>query len=423
MARGVLFSGSMIDTVLMGAGPYGLSLAAYLKSRDIPFRIFGRPMDSWLNRMPRGMHLKSDGFASNIYDPNGEFTLERFCAESGINYSDSEVPVALDTFTAYGLAFKERTVPELEEKMVVNVDALNCGFMLRLDDGEEFTARRVVLAIGITHFQYVPSVFENLPNNRLSHSAAHSDLEPFRGRRVAVIGGGSSALDLAGLLHEIGAKVVLIARQPNLKFHGKPAIGRPRSTWERIRHPKSGLGPGLRSRFFANSPLVFHYLPQRLRLDIVRKHLGPSGGWFIKDKVVGKVPLVLGYSPERAEARGSCVSLTLRGANGTQRELETEHVISATGYKVDVNRLSFLSAGIRSDVDTVENTPILSEVFESSVRGLYFVGVAAANSFGPVMRFAFGAGFTAEQLTEHLATSLSRERPATAVADTVNVSR
>jgi thioredoxin reductase len=413
----------MIYAAIIGAGPYGLSLAAHFKSCGIPFRIFGRPMDSWLNRMPKGMCLKSDGFASNIYDPDGELTLERFCAGRGISYSDSGIPVALDTFTAYGLAFKERFVSELDQRMVVHVERLKEGFCLRLEDGEELPVRRVVLAVGITHFQHVPGNLSNLPGEYLSHSAAHHDLEPFRGREVAVLGGGSSALDLAGLLHETGTKVTLVARQSALKFHGAPVIGRPRSTWERIRHPKSGLGPGLRSRFYANSPLLFHYLPQSVRLDIVRTHLGPSGGWFIKDKVVGKVPLIMGHEPERAELRDGGVRLFLRGADGAKRELDTQHIIAATGYKVNVDCLRFLSQGIRSDIRLEDQTPALSESFESSVSGLYFVGVSAANSFGPVMRFAFGAGFTAQHLTEHLANLLSDERPSAVVAGAATVSR
>src|SRR5580658_322671 len=413
----------MIDTAIIGAGPYGLSLAAHLRSRGIPFRVFGRPMDSWLKNMPKGMCLKSDGFASNIYDPNGDFTLERFCAERGINYSDSDIPVTLDTFTAYGLAFKERMVPELEEKMVLGVSRLKDRFCLRLDDGEELTARRVVLAVGITHFQYVPTSLTNLPLEFLSHSSAHRDLEPFRGRSVVIVGGGASALDLAALLHEIGANVVLVARRTALKFHGMPVVGKPQSTWDRIRRPKSGLGPGLKSRFLANSPLMFHHLPQSLRLEVVRTHLGPSGGWFIKDKVVGRVPLVLGYTPERADLQAGSVRLSLRGVHGTQRELEAEHIIAATGYKVDLDRLKFLSEDIRSNVQTAGNMPILSTTFESSVPRLSFVGIAAANSFGPVMRFAFGAGFTAQHLAQSLGRSQSQERPSVRVPGTVSMSQ
>src|SRR6202167_5229201 len=109
----------MLNTAIIGAGPYGLSLAAHFRRRGIPFRIFGRPMDSWRAHMPKGMFLKSDGFASNISDPGSEFTLEKFCAERGIQYASAGIPVGLATFTAYGLAFQGRMVPELEDKMVV----------------------------------------------------------------------------------------------------------------------------------------------------------------------------------------------------------------------------------------------------------------------------------------------------------------
>jgi len=396
----------MLNTAIIGAGPYGLSIAAHFRHRGIPFRIFGRPMDSWAEHMPKGMLLKSDGFASNIYDPDEEFTLGKFCNERGIEYADSGMPVRLETFTAYGMAFRERMVPELEDKLVVSVDPVPGGFGLRLDDGETLTARQVVVAVGITHFEHVPETLAHLAPQFLSHSARHKDVAPFKGRSVAVIGGGASALDLAGLLQEAGAEVQLISRQKALKFHSKPT-GRPRSWWQKISHPQSGLGPGMRSRFYADAPWAFHWLPESFRLKVVQRALGPSGGWFIKDKVVGRVPLLLGYAPERADVQDGKVRLYLRGENGSEHELVTEHVIAATGYKVDMERLRFLSAGIRAKVKTVNGAPVLSSTFESSVPGLYFAGVAAANSFGPVMRFAFGAGYAARTLTRAVLTSFA----------------
>ena len=398
----------MLDTAIVGAGPYGLSLAAHFKSSGIPFRIFGRPMDSWVAHMPKGMLLKSDGFASNIYDPHAAFTLKHFCDSWQIEYADTGIPVRLDTFAAYGLAFRERMVPELEDKLVVGLDRLPDGFLLRLNDGEALSARRVVLAVGITHFEHVPENLKFLPTEFLSHSFRHHGLESFKGRSVVVIGGGSSATDLAGLLHEVGADVQLVSRRQKLNFHTKPT-GKPRSLWQQIRHPKSGLGPGMRSRFFSDLPMIFHHLPERLRLEAVKRTLGPSGGWFARDKVIGKVPMLLGYTPQRARVENGRVHLHLSSADGTEREIHAEHVIAATGYKVQLDRLNFLSTEIRSKLKTVDNTPVLSQTFESSVPGLYFVGIAAANSFGPVMRFAFGAGFAARTLTTSIKQSLSRE--------------
>ncbi len=412
----------MLDTAIIGAGPYGLSIAAHLRHRGIPFRIFGRPMDSWLQHMPKGMMLKSDGFASDIYDPERAFTLRQFCSEQDIKYADAGLPVRLETFGAYGLAFRDRMVPELEEKLVANVDRVADGFVLRLEDGETIQARRLVLAVGITHFEYVPENLAHLPPEFLSHSARHREVETFRGRSVVVIGGGSSALDLAGLLHEAGADVQLVSRRSELKFHSQPT-GKPRSWWQQIRYPQSGLGPGIRSRFFADAPGAFYYLPERLRLEIVRRTLGPSGGWFIRDKVVGKLPAHLGCAPLGADVRNSQVCLSVQNADGSKREIVTEHLIAATGYKVDMERLKFLNPEIRSKVKAVQGAPVLSSNFESSIPGLYFAGVAAANSFGPVMRFAFGAGFAARTVTRALAKSASRERASVPVRSVATSSK
>jgi thioredoxin reductase len=359
------------------------------------------------------MMLKSDGFASNIYDPESAFTLERFCADRGIEYAHAGVPVRLETFAAYGLAFKDRMVPELEDKLVTHVHRVHDGFELQLADGETFQARTVVLAVGITHFDYVPESLAHLPEEFISHSARHHEVEPFRGRDVVVIGGGSSAMDLAGLLHEAGANVQLVSRRQELKFHSQPT-GKPRSRWQQIRHPQSGLGPGLRSRFFANAPALFYYLPESIRVETVRKTLGPSGGWFIRDKVIGKVPLHLGCTPTGAEVKNGRVTLTVRATDGSERQIATEQIIAATGYRVNLERLEFLSSELRSQIKTIDGSPKLSSSFESSQPGIYFVGVAAAVSFGPVMRFAFGAGFAARRIAQTMTKALA-QAPASAL--------
>lgn len=411
----------MLETAIIGTGPYGLSIAAHLRSRGISYRIFGRPMDSWRSHMPKGMLLKSDGFASNICDPGKEFTLKQFCLERGIEYADMGTPVGLETFSAYGLAFRDRMVPDLEEKLVHRIDRCNNHFLLELETGETLTAKRVILAIGITHFQYLPANLSHLPSGFISHSFQHSELESFRGRSVAIIGAGSSAIDLAGLLHEVGADVQLVARNKALKFHEKMQMDKPRSLWQQIRSPLSGLGPGLKSRFFADAPNIFHHLPERFRLESVRKHLGPSGGWFAKEKVIGKVQLELGFSPVHAEILNNRVCLHLRAEDGTERKIHADHVVAATGYKVDLNRLTFLSSALRDKIQVVEGAPVLSSTFESSQPGLYFVGLAAANSFGPVMRFAYGAAYTARHLTQRISKLASNRQEWSTVPGTQTI--
>ena len=387
------------DVAIIGAGPYGLSIAAHLRARGVEHRIFGRPMDTWLTRMPKGMRLKSEGFASSLYDANLEFGLSAYCKREGLPYADIGLPVPLETFTSYGLEFQKKFVPQLEDRLVASLSRSSTGFQLQLVDGEVCCARTVIIAVGLTHYDYMPPLFSDVPEEFVSHSSAHHTLDHFHGRSVAVIGAGSSALDLAALLHQAGADVQLVARSSAIRFHDPP---HKRSLWERMRAPTTGLAQGWNLVFCTKAPRVFHRMSERFRLDFVRRTLGPAPGWFIKQEVVGKVPFHLGVNVTAAKVGDSRVRLELTNRAGERRPLVADHVIAATGYRVDLRRLSFLTSELRSAIDDVQQTPILSSRFESSVPGLYFVGTSAANSFGPLLRFAFGAGFTARHLTKCL---------------------
>src|SRR5580704_2529732 len=228
----------MTNTLIIGAGPYGLSIAAHLRQAGVSYRIFGHPMDSWISRMPKGMMLKSDGFASDIYDPQGALSLKKFCAERGIPYADTGKPVPLETFCAYGLAFRERMVPNLEETNVTYVERIPGGFRVHLGNGEVAEGQRVVLAVGITHFENLPETLTHLPVPYFSHSSAHREVHSFRGRKVVVVGAGASALDLAGLLHDAGVDIELVSRKPEISFHSAPT-GKKRSWWQRLTRPSS----------------------------------------------------------------------------------------------------------------------------------------------------------------------------------------
>jgi thioredoxin reductase len=384
------------NVAIIGAGPYGLSIAAHLHTRGIEFRIFGSPMHTWRTRMPEGMFLKSQGFASSLHDPAGQFTLKRFCAENRLPYEAVGAPVQLETFTEYGLAFQRQLVPNLENRSVVALDRWADGFSLRLDDGETIAANHVIVAVGIAYFPHVPAGLAHLPPDTFSHTSDHHDLSRFKGRDVTVIGGGASAIDVAAALHEVGAEVRLIARQSSLRFNGSGS--RPRlKQW----YPTSGLGGGWHNQFFEHGPVLFRRLPQGLRRWIVRNALGPAAGFPVKDRVE-RVPLLLGHTVRYARSRDGQVDLRLLCPDGEERTLSTDHVIAGTGYRVDLRRLTFLSRELHCQVRSVDFAPILSAEFQSSVPGLYFVGLAAANTFGPAMRFLLGARYTARRLSRHL---------------------
>jgi thioredoxin reductase len=367
-------------------------------------------MDFWQSSMPRGMHLKSEGRASSLYDPRQSFNLSRFCAEKDLPYADFGLPVALDTFITSGIAFQKRFVPSIERCFVSNVKAHEEGFSVCLDSGETFTTRGLIVAVGVGYFAYMPSEFNNLPHDFVSHSSGHGDLSVFESCDVAIVGAGASALDLAALLDRAGARPVVISRHSSLKFHDQ--LHAPRNLPSRLRAPMSGVGTGWLSWIYCKVPLLFHYLPEKQRVKLTKTKLGPIGGWFVKDAVVGRVPTILNSRVEDAAIDGDRVRLRLRSEDQRIAHITVDHVITATGYLVDINRITFLDESLRTRINTVENSPILSSNFESSIPGLYFVGPVAANSFGPLQRFAVGARFAARRVSRNLARTKSiRYRP------------
>src|SRR5581483_8764584 len=157
---------------------------AHLRARGIEYRIFGKPLGSWRNHMPKDMMLKSDGFASNLSAPSSGSTMKAWCAAQNIPYADEGLPIPLDRFIAYADWFRARFVPDVEDTMVTALRRDGDGFGLTLESGERLQAERVVLAVGITWFAHTPDVLAGLPGELLSHSYAHRDVEQFRGKDV-----------------------------------------------------------------------------------------------------------------------------------------------------------------------------------------------------------------------------------------------
>jgi thioredoxin reductase len=389
-----------VDIVIIGAGPYGLSLAAHLRDSGRSVRVFGAPMRSWSHHMPRGMHLKSEGFASSLYDPEGKFPLKTYCAERGLAYADIGVPVAIGTFIGYGLEFQRRFVPNLENVQITSLSKPNGEFEFTTASGEVGRARRVVVAAGIVNFAYLPPMLASLPGSMLSHSSQHSDLGAFKGRKIAVLGAGASAVDLAALLLDAGAQVELVARRQKILFHERPV--EPRSLVQRLMAPRSGLGTGWRSRMCTDIPLVFHAMPESLRIRAVARHLGPAPCWFTRDTVAERLPMHLGATITGVDSNAGKARLSFRNGDQVEQQIEVDQVIAATGYKAAVSRLTFIDESLQARLRTADGAPVLNTHFESTVAGLHFIGAAAANSFGPLLRFAFGAGFSARRVAARL---------------------
>ena len=386
-----------VDIAIIGAGPYGLALAAHLvKGGRHDIRVFGEPMGSWKNNMPARMLLKSYPWASNIADPESKFTIKNFCTKQRISYHDYLTAVSLETFIQYGEAFQQRYVPFVERRMLVSLQKNSAGFVARFDDDETVHARQVVVAVGLSPFQYLPPITNGLPVEVVSHSGDYGPFDRLAGKRVVVIGSGSSATDLAAFLHESGIAVTIIARSPKLDFAGTPKV---RSRVKRAIAPDSGIGEGWTMGVCARAPWLVNMMPEDIRFRLAyTKALGPLGGAFMQDRVIGKFPIMLGRHLVEIKARDR-VYLKLNGGEKKNEVVTADHVVFATGYKPDVARLVFLDPSIAKQLRQTRQAPHLSRRYESSVPGLHFIGPAAAPSFGPVCRFVFGSFHPARDLS------------------------
>ncbi|WP_455431052.1 FAD-dependent oxidoreductase [Streptomyces anandii] len=401
-----------LPVVVAGAGPYGLSVAAHLRAQGVPVRIFGEVLGSWRHAMATGMFLKSTPDATDLSAPEPGGRLADFLRVHGEPELTELTPIPCDVFVRYGQWFQKRYVGEVEAARVVAVDrAEGSGpdFTVRLDDGQEFAARSVVVATGLNGLAHIPAVLRALapegpgPGALVSHTSHHTDLSRYAGRRVAVVGGGQSALESAALLHEAGAEALVLVRERKVLWGTTPVLSRP---WaHRITRPASPLGTGWILAAVCRAPGGVRRLPAAARLLLFRRALGPSGGWWLRDRVEGVVRVGTSRRVVGAEATGggTAVRLEVAGPRGTVRTLDVDHVLAATGYRLDLDAVPFFSPSLRRALKCVPGSkaPHLSGFLESSVPGLYFTGSLAAPMFGPMMRFVAGTEYAATRITQH----------------------
>jgi FAD-dependent urate hydroxylase len=390
-----------MPTVVVGAGPYGLSTAAWLGTLGVPRRVFGEPMECWHAHMPQRMFLKSVPAASSLSTPEPGYRLEDFRAARGLAPVGDRYPIPIEEFLAYGQWFQERRVPELERRTVRSVQAVDGLFGVTLDSGEEFLAENVVVATGQVPFAHEPPELRDpLPSGMVSHTSRHHDLTRFSGQRVAVVGAGQSALESAALLHEAGARPTVIARAASPAFGTPPSTDRPagRPRPVRIVKPGSPLGPGWSLLACSHGGAAYRHLPRWVRSRLLHEVLGPSGAWWLRHRVEDQFPVLFGRKVRSVRPEDGMVRLDLVDADGRTEVLRADHLLLATGYRVDVDRLGLLAPELRREVRTCSGAPQLTAGFESSVPGLYFTGLTAAPTFGPVLRFVAGSGFAARRV-------------------------
>ena len=389
------------EVAIIGAGPYGLAAAAHLRHAGVPIQVFGETLEFWQHQMPEGMRLRSRKRSSHISDPQRRFTIDDYEADTGRTVTLPSLTLA--EFIEYGRWFQEKAVPDVDRRKVRRVERSGSAFRLELDDGEEVTVDRVVVAAGLFPFGRRPEPFRSLPPAVVSHSADVRDLSRFSERKVLVVGGGQSALESAALLREAGAHVEVAIRSPDIVWLAPEDGPRKRGLRSRLPLPPTDVG-GFATGWTAAVPDLWRIVPPRLKPIVSHRCIRPAGSAWLRPRLEG-VPLVTDTVAVGAQASNGNVTVSL--ADGSERVFD--HVLLGTGYEIDVRKYPFLSPELAGQIDVRNGYPRLEAGFESSVPGLHFVGAPGALTFGPIMRFVVGTWYAAPSLTRRVVGR--RQRP------------
>ncbi len=361
----------MVDTELLviGAGPYAYSAAAYARDRGIGTRIVGRPMGFWREQMPADMYLRSGRDWS--LDTSGEHTFEAFFAERGLDPQELD-PIPISVFLEHTDWFAEQKSLGVEPILVDSLTT-NGSFRAAMSDGTTITAEKVLAAPGIAHFAQLPPWYADVPAERRSHTSELVAFDDLAGARVAVIGGRQSAYEWAALLCDHGAERVDVVHR-----HATPAFDK--VSWafvdayvdQTVAHRGwwRGLTPeeqqGIALEFWQVGRLTLeHWLVPRLEPDVVHTHA--------ETEVVG------------VQAGDDAVTLMLSGGEA----VEVDHVAFASGYRCDLAAVPYL-AGVLEAVAVTDGFPDLSPGFETTLPGLFVTGFASTRDFGPFYGFTKG---------------------------------
>jgi thioredoxin reductase len=362
----------MADTELLvvGAGPYGYSAAAYARERGIGTRIVGRPMGFWRDQMPADMYLRSGRDWS--LDAAGEHSFAAYFEEHGLD-PDTHDPIPIGVFLDHADWFAEQKRLGVEEVLVDTLTRTDGHFEATMADGSTITAEKVLAAPGIAHFANLPDWYADVPPDLRSHTSELVSFDGLRGARVAVIGGRQSAYEWAALLCDHGAERVDVVHR-----HDTPVFAR--VSWEFVnayvdqtlahRGWWRGLTPeqqqAIALEFWQVGRLTLEpWLVPRLRPEVVHTHA--------RAEVTS------------VRAGDGAVALTLSDGD----RLEVDHVTCASGYRSDLAAVPYL-AGVLDEVSVNDGFPDLSPGFETTLPGLFVTGFASTRDFGPFYGFTKG---------------------------------
>jgi cation diffusion facilitator CzcD-associated flavoprotein CzcO len=356
--------------LVVGAGPYAYSAAAFARANGIDTHVVGCPMAFWREQMPADMFLRSG--PDWHLDATGEYDFKAFFEERGLRPADFDpVPIAL--FLDYTEWFRERTSLAVDERMVNDLTEADQRFVATMEDGSTIAAEKVLVVPGIRHFLNLPEWYLDVPAGRRRHTSELVCFDELAGARVVIIGGRQSAYEWAALLCDHGAEQVHVVHRHPVPTFAKvswafvdPYVNQTlahRGWWRGLRTAEQQR---ITAEFWRVGRLTLEpWLVPRLDPDVVTSH---------PDRAVAEVAV---HEHE--------VTLTLSDGTAVTADL----VVFASGYKADIARVPYLE-GVLDRVRVVDGFPALGEGFETSLPGLYVTGFASTRDFGPFYGFTKG---------------------------------
>lgn len=374
------------DLVVVGAGPYGLATAAYARHCGMEPVVLGEPMGYWRRHMPKGLLLRS-GSEWHL-DPLGVHTMDRYLAERGLS-AQSVSPLPAELFIEYAEWFQHHKGLSVRPERVSRLDRKDGALAVHLESGEILLSKNVLAAPGFHPFAHIPAdLSAKLPPGRYSHTDATACFDGLRGKRCLIIGGRQGALEWAALLSEqAGAAIDVVYR------HATPRFTRTDWSWVDPMMAATEQFPGwfrrlphaeqeaIRQRFWVGGRLQLEtWLEPRIKKESIR--LWPSSS----------VATCL------LQPSGELIVGLVHGAR-----LRVDHVIFATGYRVELPKVPYLGTGsLLAELQVADGYPVLDDSFQSSVPGLYFAGLVSTRDFGPFFGFVRGCPVAARVIVKGL---------------------
>ena len=362
-------------------------------------RLFGKEMETWKDRMPRGMLMRSAWEETSLSAPGGAGTIDAWTAAVGTERTE---PIPLEFFLRYSAWFGETFVTDRDPNDIASVEPNGSGFRLTTTAGAEVDARKLVVSVGVMPFAYVPAPLAKLFGDTISLATGSlEDANRHAGRRVLVVGGGQAGLETAGQAAQAGAEVELVTRS-EVRWFADRERHYPRTAFRRwlfqLAYPAVGFGPPPLNRIVLQ-PDLFASLPESVRNKLTARVLRSGGSAWLRTLIDKSVRVTEHCTVEGVEQRGD--SLLVRLSDGSEREVED--VLIACGYRFDLERLTFMAPEVRAPIAVSNGWPVLDRYFRSSDPRIYFVGYAAEHRFGPLSRFVYGSDFAATRVHQGLA--------------------